>query len=315
MPSPRAFQRFSIGVVLYTLAVIAWGGYVRASGSGAGCGSHWPDCNGEIVPRAASVQTAIEYSHRVSSGVSLILVVALAIWAFVAHARGHAVRRSAVASVVFILLEAAIGAGLVLWELVGLDASLFRPVAMCLHLINTFLLLSALGAVAFHARYGDGQKRGETTVARLLRSSHFALAFVGASGSIAALGETLTQLGVRASLVELLVRLRISHPVVAVAATLFCLFAVSVAWREQPPARPAAGAFLGALFAQLLVGIFNVAFKAPIALQLLHLLCADLVWLALVFTTRFAVWTEEKSVHVAASRVNADAAIASSVQP
>ena len=56
------------------LAIIAWGTFVRATGSGAGCGNHWPLCNGEVLPRAPSVATLIEYSHRLTSGVALILV-------------------------------------------------------------------------------------------------------------------------------------------------------------------------------------------------------------------------------------------------
>src|SRR5436853_6203595 len=96
--------RFSIGVLCVNLAVIAWGAFVRATGSGAGCGSHWPLCNGEVLPRAPSVERIIEFSHRLTSGLSLLLVVALCVWAFRVHPRGHGVRRTSAAAVVFILL-------------------------------------------------------------------------------------------------------------------------------------------------------------------------------------------------------------------
>src|SRR5262249_41187531 len=73
--SPLA--RFAWFVVAYNIAVILWGAYVRATGSGAGCGSHWPLCNGQVLPSAAQTQTLIEFTHRVTSGLSLVLMAVL----------------------------------------------------------------------------------------------------------------------------------------------------------------------------------------------------------------------------------------------
>src|SRR4051812_8263715 len=109
----RLFFRASLAVLAYTVAVILWGAFVRASGSGDGCGSHWPVCNGTVIPLDPSTKTIVEYSHRVTSGLDLLLVVALAVAAARLYRPGHAVRRWALASVGFILLEAALGAGLV----------------------------------------------------------------------------------------------------------------------------------------------------------------------------------------------------------
>src|SRR5512133_2746292 len=119
---PSRFSRFAWAVLAYNLAVVAWGAFVRASGSGAGCGRHWPTCNGNVVPRSPSAATLIEFSHRLSSGLALLLVVTLALWAFRAYPRRHAVRRAAAASVVLMLTEALVGAGLVLLSLVAHDA-------------------------------------------------------------------------------------------------------------------------------------------------------------------------------------------------
>ena len=66
------FAAYAWGVLAYLLLVVAWGAYVRATGSGAGCGRHWPLCDGVVVPRGQTVQMAIEFTHRVSSGVSLL---------------------------------------------------------------------------------------------------------------------------------------------------------------------------------------------------------------------------------------------------
>src|SRR6476660_4511606 len=115
--SRSRFATFSWTVLFLNLAVILWGAYVRASGSGAGCGSHWPLCNGQIVPRSPSLQTLVELTHRVTSGIALIAVLCLAVWAFIQFPRRHSVRWSALLAILFMLSEAAIGAGLVLLEL------------------------------------------------------------------------------------------------------------------------------------------------------------------------------------------------------
>ncbi|MFN7132188.1 MAG: COX15/CtaA family protein, partial [Myxococcales bacterium] len=162
-----SFRRFSLLVVLFNLGVILWGAYVRATGSGAGCGDHWPMCNGVVVPRAPSAQTVIEFTHRATSGLALLLVVALLVWAFRAFGRGHPVRTGAVLSMLLMLSEAAVGAGIVLYRLVAGDTSHARAVVMSVHLVNTFLLLAALTLTAWwaHGRpalrlQGQGPVRG-----------------------------------------------------------------------------------------------------------------------------------------------------------
>lgn len=126
----RRFAIFSWSVLVYNLGIILWGAFVRASGSGAGCGSHWPLCNGEVIPRSPTVQTLIEFSHRLTSGVALILVVALTVAAFRAFPKRHIVRRGALFSLFFMLTEALVGAGLVLFSLVADNASIARAMFM-----------------------------------------------------------------------------------------------------------------------------------------------------------------------------------------
>ncbi|HZQ07656.1 MAG TPA: COX15/CtaA family protein, partial [Anaerolineae bacterium] len=130
------FAKFAWFVVAYNVLVILWGAFVRASGSGAGCGSHWPLCNGEVIPLNPSTARLIEFTHRTMSGIALLLVLALVIWAFGAYPRGR-VRTGAIASGVFIILEALIGASLVLFGWVGMDQSTQRVYSISLHLVNT----------------------------------------------------------------------------------------------------------------------------------------------------------------------------------
>src|SRR5215468_8997165 len=142
--APGSLARFAWLVVAYNLAVILWGAYVRATGSGAGCGSHWPLCNGEILPATQQSQTLIEFTHRVTSGLSLVLVSVLLIWCWRRTAKGDWPRYSAVSSAVLLFNEAVLGAMLVLFDYVGLDQSASRAVILCLHFGNTLLLVAAL---------------------------------------------------------------------------------------------------------------------------------------------------------------------------
>ena len=148
------FAVFAWCVLAYNLAVILWGAFVRATGSGAGCGNHWPLCNGVVVPLAPQTATLIEFGHRLTSGLSLVLVVVLAVWGFRSYHKGSPVRIGVSASFFFVLAEALIGAGLFLFHLVTDNASVARTVSMALHLINTFLLLAALSLTAWWASGG-----------------------------------------------------------------------------------------------------------------------------------------------------------------
>ena len=56
--------------------------FVRATNSGAGCGRNWPLCKGNIFPEFSKIETVIEFTHRSTSGLSLVLVLVLGYFAF-----------------------------------------------------------------------------------------------------------------------------------------------------------------------------------------------------------------------------------------
>ena len=287
--SSAGVRRLAWGVLAYTLLVILWGGYVRASGSGAGCGAHWPLCNGEVVPSSPTAATVVELTHRVTSGLALPLVLILFVGAFRAFPRGSAVRKGAAFAVLFMLTEAAIGAGLVLFEHVAYNASIGRAYWMAAHLSNTFLLLGALVLTAHTAGGGAPPRlRGMGRRGALVGSAVLGLLVLGASGAVTALGDTLALGGGLDPAVEpvvaTLVGLRLYHPLLAcLVVGLFAAAAYAV--RHRDPGGQAA--FLGfvvfaLMIAQLAVGLVNVALRAPIPVQLLHLLVTDLIWIGAV---------------------------------
>ena len=281
----------------WNVAVILWGAYVRASGSGAGCGAHWPLCNGEVVPRAPAAATLIEFTHRVTSGLALLLVLLLAFKVFRARPAGHPARRAAIASVVFILTEAAVGAGLVLFRLVADDESVARALFMSVHLVNTFLLLASLTLTA-HFATSDARPSLAARRSWPFALGALALLLVGTSGAVAALGDTLYPAsslvgGLRAELgptAHALVRLRLAHPLLALAGAAAVAFAaLPRLWAGDAPLRRAALALVLLVLLQLAAGLVNVVLLAPVWLQLVHLLLADLVWIGYVLLSARAL--------------------------
>jgi len=281
--SPR-FVRYAWAVVVACVGVVLWGAYVRATGSGAGCGEHWPLCNGVAVPRAPSLETLIEFTHRLTSGLILLMVVGLALWAFRAFGPGHRVRWAAVASVVLILSEALIGAGLVLFGLVADDDSRARAVVLAVHLTNTFLLLAALALTAHWSSRAPARTRwrgGETTAGGIALAGCLV---IGVSGAIAALGDTLYPPGSLpdGAAVPVLLRLRILHPWIALVVGLgLVVRAVALRGRLGADGAPAT-AVATLVVVQLGAGLLNVVLLAPVWLQIVHLALADALWIALV---------------------------------
>jgi heme a synthase len=302
----RRFARYAWGVVGFNLLVILWGAFVRASGSGAGCGSHWPLCNGEVVPQAPQIETMIEFSHRLTSGGALLLVLGMLIWAWRAYPRGHVVRSGAAISMGFMVVEALIGAALVLLGLVADNASLWRALILAFHLVNTFLLLGALTLTAWWASGGRPlELRGRGPLLALLVPGLLGVLVVGSSGAVTALGDTLLLNGALPGGVgqplgqasDPLVQMRVIHPILGMLVGLYTLFlARSVVQRAPTPTVRRFGIALVVLFlAQILGGGLNVTLKAPVAMQLIHLLMADLVWMALVLLSAEALASSQPS--------------------
>src|ERR1035437_7342485 len=101
----RLLARFAWFAVFYTVLVILWGALVRASGSGAGCGNHWPLCNGQVIPVSPGFHTIIEFTHRQMTVGATLLVVALLVWTLRATVKGQASRGFAIASMLLLLNE------------------------------------------------------------------------------------------------------------------------------------------------------------------------------------------------------------------
>jgi len=279
----RALAPYAWCVLAFMVLVILWGAIVRTTGSGAGCGAHWPLCNGDFVPHHPRLATIIEFIHRSMSGILTTLVAVLVAWIFWKRPGGDRSRRAAIWVVVLLITEALLGAALVLGGWVDKNASNARVAMQCIHFTNTMLLLAALTLAAWwliHTRPATNpvgsRKLATTTILLTL--------LVGATGSVAALADTLfpsptLSAGFAqdfAASAPLLVRMRWVHP----AASLLALACVVLLCRQVRGRTAAVVATLLAL--QFVLGIADVLLLAPQWLQIFHLLGADLFWISLV---------------------------------
>ncbi len=287
-PAARSRYATAAWVFLgYTVLVVLWGALVRATLSGDGCGDHWPLCNGEVVPVAPTSKTLIELTHRITSGLAWIGALAFLIVARRRFPVGHAARRGAFWGFFFMTTEALVGAGLVIFRMVAANPDHARGYWAIAHLCNTFLLLAAL---ALHARWAStpGPLRVRGREGALVGLGLLAVLVVGATGAIAALGDTLFPVS---SLAEgfaqdldpashLFLRLRVLHPLIAIGAAAY-LAILGGALAARGRAKGAAIAVAVLALVQVPLGFLNIALLAPVWLQLVHLLVADGLWIAL----------------------------------
>ena len=289
----KPFAVYTWGVLVFTLAIIVWGAFVRATGSGAGCGNHWPTCHGEVVPRSLEMETLIEFTHRFTGALGGLMVIGLVGWAYRLYPRRHPVRLGAMFSLVFFIIEGLLGAGLVRFELVVDNASLTRAVAMGIHLVNTFVLLTFMTLTSWWASGGEPVRvSGQSQRLWSFGIGLLLVTLLGSSGAVTALGDTLFPdesliEGLRQDLsptVHALKRLRVVHPFIGLLTGLY-LALLGVRYRQPyypKTVRRLASALLAVFGLQFIIGVVNVILLAPVWIQLVHLFMADLVWMLLV---------------------------------
>jgi heme a synthase len=286
-----SLPRFAWAVLIYNVLVVLWGAVVRATASGAGCGDHWPLCNGVVVQTHPRLATIIELAHRMSSGITVVAVLVLLFWIFRATVAGNLARITVVAASLLIFNEALLGALLVLLRLTAENRSPTRAVYLSLHLANTLLLLAALAFSAHFLSRAEAFDRHNVRFSQLgvVITGLVAIVTVGVTGTLAALSDTLFPArSVRDAFAadfsnnsNWLLHLRFLHPVSAVIAGLFICWLLLRGVSRPGDRKLATGVFL-LLAIQCGLGVADVALLTPLWMQILHLLGADLLWIALV---------------------------------
>ena len=273
--------------LLLSIASILAGAFVRATGSGDGCGATWPTCKGKIIPALSDTPELIEFSHRSVSGV--LLVVTLIIFAKTRKFQKDSLVRTVTNYLTFfVIFEALIGAVIVLFEWVGLNSSLPRIIAVPIHLVNTFGLLGSY-AILYKILQDDLQNiKNMFNKNFLLISSLFLLS--GATGSITALADVLFP---SASFVEgfladfdrtseVLTRLRILHPIISSTLSIVLyVYATGIRKKYNVSVKPLQILILIAVF----LGVINVLSNIVLPLSILHLAIADFLWISYIYVS------------------------------
>jgi len=302
------FSKYAWGVLIYNIVVVMWGGYVRATGSGAGCGSHWPLCNGEIIPPPKMIETLVEFSHRLSSGLALLLVVGLIVWASRLYSKGDPVRKAAGIAMWFMISESLVGASLVIFEWVAGNISAARVVVMGIHLLNTFILLAAIALTAWWSSGGKTfAQQPRPRYKLLLYIALAAVMVLSMAGAITALGDTLFPVDSLAEGLEqdfssqshYLIRLRVWHPIIATIVGAYIYFATHTIYAKHKENKTIKKFFRlvnGLFLLQLSAGLLNLVLLVPIWMQLVHLGLASTVWLALTLFTAAVFALPQESI-------------------
>jgi heme a synthase len=292
----QLLARFAWFVLAFMVLVVLEGAVVRATSSGGGCGNRWPLCNGDFFPHHPRLATVIEYTHRSLTGICSALVVALTGWAFYATKPGHRSRRAIVASCIFLLTEALLGAVLVLKGYVENNISVGRVVMQSIHFTNTLVLLGALSLTAwFLTRRKNEPATTGADVKWLAWLTVGATILMGATGSLAALADTLfPSASVQSGLAEdfaanapLLVRMRWVHPAATIIGFV-CVILLAARVRTK-----LSRVVFWLLMMQIVLGVADILLLAPIWMQILHLLGADLYWVALVALAATVIWPSD----------------------
>lgn len=288
----RRIKLLSWSVLWLTVAVVVGGALVRATDSGAGCGESWPICGGQFIPEIGNYHTAIEVSHRLMTGLLGFVLVAVFVLVRRDFQKEHRLRRAVRAAGILLIIESLLGASLVLFGWVELDASIARLIVVPLHLVNTFLLVGAMTLVAFFASGGRGfrihvgKRRDQLVLAGL-----GIVLIIGATGALNALADTLIQSdALRLSAPgEFLVtepvlrRIRAIHPFVAIIGGLGLYMLVRyLAAGATRPVRMLALGIQGIVWIQFFIGLLNIALEVPLETQLVHLFVADVLWISFV---------------------------------
>ncbi len=303
----KAVARLAWVTLAFFILVVLWGAVVRATGSGGGCGSNWPLCNGDYFPHHPRLATIIEFTHRSTSGICTFLLIALGIFTFRATPPGHRARKAVLWAAFLLVTEALLGAMLVLRHYVEANISTGRYIAQSVHLTNTMLFMASLALTAWFLTPYPEPAAATQASRPLAIVTILSTLLVAATGSLAALADTLFPSSSLAAAFTadlsatspILVRMRWMHPAMALLSTICVLLLLRATSHRHP-----LGRIVATLLAlQFVLGIGDVLLLAPIWMQVLHLLGADLYWIALVLLTSTLFWPINRAAALPSSNI------------
>ncbi|UOF01814.1 COX15/CtaA family protein [Bdellovibrio reynosensis] len=285
------FKNFAFALLAYTVLVILWGAWVRISHSGDGCGDTWPLCHGQLIPEAQRGKTWVEYGHRLMSGLYGFAVIYFWWMARKLYPTGHFARKAALATLIFTITEALLGAKLVLFKLVTTNDTPYRAFVMALHQLNSFLLTGAV-ALTFAAALASHELPKENSKDKVYKFLPLVIIVIGITGAWASLSNSLFPthnlweglMADFASESHFLVRLRGLHPLLATlgGGSLALYFWLKAQSNDTKLIQERSVQMSLALIGAMIFGVATLVLHAPVWMKIGHLAIAHTIWVLLL---------------------------------
>jgi heme a synthase len=289
-------RRLSSASLAATLMLVAIGGLVRATKSGLGCGTDWPDCLGRLTPQLHDRAMVIEFSHRAAAGIVVILLTALVLVALARHRDRPRIVWTSVGALALVIFQALLGAAVVIFELHADLVVVHLAAALSLVALLVYLRVTLMG---------EGLDRDEVNrhVARRAGAAAVAVLVLLLVGSyLSGIGENVGfpdwPLIEGRLLPDLSVDITALHWVHRVLAAVGGAIVFVVCWgiAKDGEARPHAARFARIAMAlygiELLIGAANVWTQSNQALNsasiTLHLALGALIWASLIAVAAIA---------------------------
>jgi len=275
----RRFTRLAWTAAIFTYLLIILGAIVRITGSGLGCGEHWPLCNGRLLP-PLDLPTMIEYGHRLAAAAVSVLVTALAVYAWWLRQEAGSPKgvpdgpgeqyhpdKTAYVALGLLILQVLLGA-------VTVKLSL-PPWTVILHLGTAMLLLATLIVIARGRPITPPSRVGLGALALGFVTVLFGALTANLGAASACLGFPLCndQLIPAGNYLQ---HIHWTHRLLA-----YTLFGYSLWWAVRTRA-PGAWGVLALVTLQVVVAAAMVLFALPQPLQAAHVAVGAGVWAALV---------------------------------
>jgi heme A synthase len=291
----RSIRRIGYAALLLGFAQVVFGAIVRITGSGLGCGDHWPDCYGSFTPAHDSPTLLVEISHRYGAAALSIAIVALVAAAWMKRSepgvggRGGALRPAALA-LALVLVAAVFGAITVKMELNPLVVVTHLAIAMSLLAVIVVVIVrtGGFGSRSIPARYQRTLRSGRAAVALTFVALVFGALTANTPGSAAACqGFPLCRV---ISVHGAPLIIQVTHRIIALL-LLGHLIGVVIGVRKRAETRAvriAATTALGIVVTQILVAAAMVELHLPAGLRSLHQALGTGLWITVVALTALA---------------------------
>jgi heme A synthase len=285
----RTVRRFAYLALLLGFAQIIFGAIVRITGSGLGCGDHWPDCYGSFTPSGNAPNLLVEISHRYGAAALSLAIIALAISAWMKRGeRGVSgtggVLRPSLLAVLLVVIAALFGAVTVKMELNPWVVATHLAIAMSLLAVLVVGVIRAggLGAPGISARSDRTLRSARAAVGLTFVALVFgALTANTPGGAVACQGfpwcRVIAEHGMP-------LWIQATHRIVAFL-LLGHLIGIGVGVRrraEAGPIKAAASSALAIIVLQVLVAAAMVEMHLPPSLRSLHQALGTGLWIAVV---------------------------------